>query len=145
MVLVDEVRKSLTALGYSLSDDGGIILTVETRDEIGAWSTTERRHVLEIQNQTTDNQDETQVKFNLFDSDTGGILNKGKPGTTIVTPSQYIVEISIDDATNGKRLWQAWATSDLGQNDSLNLMRSMVPALTGALGKTVSQETFKLQ
>jgi len=145
LTLVEVVKEALTASGYKLAEDGGMILTVETRSEIGAWSTTDRRHVLEIQSQTNSHSDETQVKLNLFDSNTGGILNKGSSGTSITTASQYIVEISLDDATNGKRLWQAWAAADLGQSDSLTLMRGMIPALSDALGKTVSRKTFQLQ
>lgn len=145
LALVEEVKKSLTARGYHLSDDGSMILTVETRSEIGAWSTTDRRHVVEIQSQTNSHSDEQQVKFNIFNSETGGILNKGSSGTTIVTPSQYVVEISIDNASDGKRHWQAWAAADLGQSSNLDLMRGMIPALTEVLGATVSQEKFQLQ
>jgi len=145
LVLVEEVKQALRARGHTVSDDGSMILTVETRDEIGAWSTTDRRHVLEIQSQTNSHSDETQVKLNLFDSNTGGILNEGTPGTSITTPSQYIVEFSIDDASNGKRLWQAWAAAELGQANSLDLMRGMIPSLSDALGKTITQETIQLQ
>lgn len=145
LALIEEVKNALTARGHGVSDDGRMILTVETRSEIGAWSTTERRHVVEIQSQTNSHSDDTQVKFNLFDSNTGGILNEGTSGTSIVTPSQYVVEISVDDANDGKRLWQAWAAADLGQSDSLDLMRGMIPALSEALGKTISRKPFQIQ
>lgn len=145
LALVEEVKQALTTRGYQLSDDGGMILTIETRDEIGAWSTTDRRHVLEIEGQTASHSDDAQVKLNIFDSESGGILNEGNPGTSIMTPSQYIVEFSIDNASNGKRMWQAWASADLGQFDSLDLMRGMIPALSDSLGKTISKETFRIQ
>ncbi|NQV44146.1 MAG: hypothetical protein HQ501_04545 [Rhodospirillales bacterium] len=145
LVLIDEVKKALKARGYPLSDDGGMILTLETRSEIGAWSTTDRRHTLEIKGETGSHSDDAQVKLNLFDSNTGGILNQGTSGTTIVTPSQYVIEISLDNATDGKRHWQAWAAAELGQSDGLTLMRGMIPALSDVVGKTVSQQTFHLQ
>lgn len=145
LALLEVVKEALRARGYSLSEDGDMILTVETRDEIGDWSTNDRRHVLEIQSQTNSHSDQTQVKLNLFDSNTGGILNEGSPGTSIMTPSQYIVDFTIDDATNGKRLWQGWAAADLGQFDSLDLMRGMIPALSDAIGKTIAREPFQLQ
>ncbi len=145
LALIEEVKKALTARGYGLAEDGRMILTVETRNEIGAWSTTDRRHVIEFQTQTNSHSDESEVKLNLFDTNSGGLLNKGSSGTAIVTPSQYIVEISVEDATNGKRLWQAWAAAGLGQSDGLALMRGMIPALSDALGKTVSRETFQLR
>ncbi len=145
IALVEEVRKSLTARGYRLADEGDMILTIETRSEIGAWDTTDRRHVVEIESQTNSHSDRQQVKLNLFNSQTGGILNKGSSGTTIVTPSQYTVEISIDNASDGKRHWQAWAAANLGQSSSLDLMRGMIPALSDVLGKTVSRQTFRIK
>jgi len=145
LALVEVAKKALTNRGHELAEDGGMILTLQTRSEIGAWSTTDRRHVVEIQSQTNSHSDDTQVRFNLFDSNTGGILNEGSGGTSIVTPSQYVIEIYLDDASNGKLLWQALARADLGQSDSLSLMRGMIPALSDALGKTVSRKNFQLQ
>ncbi len=145
LTLVEEVKKALATRGYGLAEDGRMILTVETHNEIGAWSTTDRRHVIEFQTQTNSHTSDSEVKLNLFNSNSGGLLNKGSGGTTIVTPSQYVVEISVEDATNGKQLWQAWATARFGQSDRLDLMRSMIPVLSDALGKTIPRETFQLR
>ncbi len=146
LALARELTQALTARGYTLSDNAALILTIETHDEIGAWTTTDRRHVVELKSRQSEyDDDESQIKFNLFNSNTGGILNQGSSGTSIVTPSQYELQITIDSAEGGRRLWEGWAGAELGQSDSYTLMRGMIPALADAIGKSVTRQTFPIQ
>ena len=80
-----------------------------------------------------------------LDSAQGGVFNEGRAhGTSIVTPSLYRIDATVDDRRNGERLWQAWATASLQQSDGATLTRSMVPVMVGSLGKTVRRQTFQL-
>ena len=139
LVLQKRIEGELKAQGYSVSGDGVLILTFETRDTVGAWSDTGRRSVLEFQYKNE------RLRLNLFDSAKGGVFNEGRAdGTSIVTPSQYRIDATVDDRRNGERLWQAWATASLQQSDGATLTRSMVPVMVGSLGKTVRRQTFQL-
>ncbi len=146
LILQQEFEKQLKRAGYKVTGTAGLILSFEVRDEIGAWSTTDRRHILELRARGgKEGGEDAQARFNLFDSNKGGMFNKGSGGTRIVTPSQYRIDVTIDDKTNGKRLWQAWSSADLSTYDSLELTRAMVPVIIKNLGKTVKQQTFELR
>ncbi len=147
LVLQKRIEGELTAQGYSVSGDGALILTFETRDTVGAWSDSGRRSVLEFQykNEEGIGGDNERLRLNLFDSAQGGVFNEGRAhGTSIVTPSLYRIDATVDDRRNGERLWQAWATASLQQSDGATLTRSMVPVMVGSLGKTVRRQTFQL-
>jgi hypothetical protein len=147
LVLQKRIEGELTAQGYSVSGDGTLILTFETRDTVGAWSDSGRRSVLEFQYKSEEGigGDNERLRLNLFDSAKGGVFNEGRDhGTLIVTPSLYRIDATVDDRRNGERLWQAWATASLQQSDGATLTRSMVPVMVGSLGKTVRRQTFQL-
>ncbi len=145
MALKQTFEQALRAAGYAPSDDATLTLTFEVRNEIGAWSETGRRHVLELTARGDgDGGDNAKALLNLYDTNRGGVFNRGSSGTSIVTPSQYRIDAQIDDRTNGKRLWQAWVTADLGDYDSRDLTRAMVPELVKSLGRTVKRQTFAI-
>ena len=145
MALKRTFEQALRAAGHLLSADATLILTFEVRNEIGAWSETGRRHVLELTARGGgDGGDNAKALLNLYDSNRGGVFNRGSSGTSIVTPSKYRIDAQIDDRTNGKRLWQGWATADLGGYDSRDLTRAMVPELVKSLGRTIKRQTFTI-
>ena len=147
LVLRERIEGELKAQGYSVSGEGALILTFQTRDTVGAWSDSGRRSVLEFEYKNVEGigGDNERLRLNLFDSAKGGVFNEGRAhGTSIVTPSQYRIDATIDDRRNGERLWQAWATASLQQSDGPTLTQSMVPAMVGSLGKTVRRQTFQL-
>ena len=147
LVLQERIEGELKAQGYSVSGDGALILTFETRDVVGAWNDAGQRSVLEFQYKSEEGigGDKENLRLNLFDSAKGGVFNEGRAhGTSIVTRSQYRIDATIDDRRNGERLWQAWATASLQQSDGPTLTQSMVPAMVGSLGKTVRRQTFEL-
>ncbi|MDP6787734.1 MAG: hypothetical protein QF830_01680 [Rhodospirillales bacterium] len=147
LVLRERIEGELKAQGFSVSGDGALILTFETRDSVGAWSDAGRRSVLEFQYKSEKGigGDNERLRLNLFDSAKGGVFNEGRAhGTSIVTPSQYRIDATIDDRRNGERLWQAWATASLQQSDGPTLTQAMVPAMVESLGKTVRRQTFQL-
>ncbi len=145
LLLKREFEKALRTNGYTVSNDADLILTFEYRGEIGAWSTIDRRTILELDaHGGRDGGEDAQARFNLYDSSRGGILNKGRSGTSIVTQSRYRLDASIDAKSNGKRLWQAWTIANLESHDGLSLTLAMVPVLVKSLGHTVKKQPFTL-
>ena len=146
LALQQEFERELTARGHTVSENAPLVITFEVRDEIGAWSTRDRRTVLELEGRGDSlGGHDHKARLNLFDSDRGGILNQGRgSGTSITTPSEYRIDATIDDRTNGRRLWQAWVTADLGYSDGPTLTRAMIPVIIGNLGKTVKRQPFEL-
>lgn len=146
LVIQKEFEQRLRALGYTVRPDAPLILSFDTRDEIGAWSDDGRRTVLELEGRGgVIGGDSARARLNLFDSDRGGIMNEGRSsGTNIVTPSRYRLDVSIDDRQSGERLWQAWATADLQQASGAALTRAMVPGTLRSLGTTVKNQAIEL-
>ena len=146
MVLADDFKRALRAKGYAVADDAPLVLTFETRDEMGAWNNGGRRHIVELTGtNATGSQETTKARVNLYDSATGGLFNKGSSQETeIVTRTSYRMDVSIDERKGGKRLWQAWATADLGAYEALPLLRAMVSPVTKAIGETVKRQPFTL-
>ncbi len=147
MVLKGIFENELKARGYAVSDDAPLVLTFETRSTIGVWSGYGQRTVIELKNIPDRVGSETPlVRLNLFNSSRGGMLNEGRRpgGDTEMTPSQYRLDASIDSRGDGKRLWQAWTTADLGQSDGLSLSKAMIPVVVESLGRNVKRQPFEL-
>lgn len=143
--LKKEFERILRARGFSISADAPLVITFETRDEIGGYKTRNRRAVLELQARGgREGGENARMRLNLYDSNSGGVFNQGKGETTVMTPSQYRLDVSIDNRTNGKRHWQAWAVANLGQSNGATLFRAMIPQMVGNMGKTVKSLTFGL-
>jgi hypothetical protein len=67
------------------------------------------------------------------------------PRTTVVTPAQYRLGLTLDQRASGERLWQGWTFADLSQGEPGELARAMVPRLADSIGRTVREESFPLQ
>ncbi len=147
MILQHVFEKALSDSGYKVASDAPLILTFETRDMVGAWSTNGYNTMLELRNNRDRKGSQTpKVLLNIYNSSRGGVFNKGKDksGTRIVTPSQYRMDVSIDNRNNGKRLWQAWTVANKGHRNSLVLTKSMVPVIVSGLGRTVKRMPFDI-
>ncbi len=147
LTLQKDFEHALKRKGYTISETADLILTFETRDAAGAWTGGGPNPFIEL----SDNHDQTgvnapRVRFNLFNSSRGGLLNPDRTETTrMVTPSRFRIDATIDDKTNGKRLWQGWSTTDIGAGGAGNLTRAMVPVLVDVVGQTVRRKSFPLQ
>lgn len=145
--LQKDFEHALKRKGYTISENADLILTFETRDAAGAWTGGGPNPYVEL----SDNHDQTgvnapRVRFNLFNSARGGLLNPDRIQTTrMVTPSRFRIDATIDDKTNGKRLWQGWSTTDIGASGARDLTRAMVPVLVDVVGQTVRRKSFPLQ
>lgn len=137
-------EKELRSRGYSVDANAPLVLDIETSDEIGAWSTGDRRTMFELQARSgSDGTDDASLRLNAFDSRTGGVFNEGNDNrTAIVTPSSYRIDVNIEDSRNGKRLWQGWAVANARTTSGRDLLRAMVPVIVGAVGRTEKQASF---
>ncbi len=145
LALVEHVEQTLRLKGRGVDDGATLILTIEPQAEVGAWSSNDRRHILELKGLSgPGTDDETEVKLNLFDSSSGGVLNEGNPGTQIMTKTQSVLLARLEDRSNGRQLWEAWVAADRTQQSTQKLLERMVPALVDAIGRTVKTEPIKL-
>ncbi len=147
LVVQKDLEEALRGAGYTVAEDAPLVLTFEIRNEQGAWSDSGTRTLLELQARGGETGGESaRARFNIFDSGRGGLLNRGRgKGTTIVTPTMYRLDATLDDRTAGRRLWQAWTTAPLGQWTALPLTRAMVPAVVDNIGQTVRRQPFALR
>lgn len=140
-----EFERELAAHGYTVQPGSPLVLTFETEDRIGSWSEGNRRTILELEGSGAPiGQDDAKARLNLFDSERGGIMNRGQGGRSAVNPSTYRLNVTIDDNGRGERLWHGWATADLQQSSGTALTRAMVPSLVQHLGQTVRSQPFDL-
>jgi len=146
LALRKDFERALTAKGYTIAKDANLILTFETRDTAGAWSGGGPNRFLELSNNDAQTGvDAPRVRLNLFNSARGGIFNPGRKDTTrTVTPSSFGIDVTLEDKTNGKRLWQGWSSADISVGDGRSTTQAMIPALIDGFGKTVKQKTFPL-
>ncbi|HER27098.1 MAG TPA: hypothetical protein ENI69_08315 [Rhodospirillales bacterium] len=145
LALQEEFERTLRENGFTISDSAQLTLTFETRDQIGAYKTRDRRAFVELSAKGgREGGENAKMLFNLYDSNTGGVFNEGKGETSIVTRSQFRMDVTIDDNSNGKRLWQAWAIANISQANNTAITKSMVPVLVKNLGSTVKRQTFSL-
>ncbi|MBL6929113.1 MAG: hypothetical protein ISR44_08050 [Rhodospirillales bacterium] len=148
LVLQEEFERALAERGFVVSGDAKYVLSFETSDVVGAYTERDTRHVVELSGSGgRGGGEDMRARVNMFDSSAGGLFNAGKGtgDTSIVTPTQYRMDATIDDKESGRRLWQAWAVADLEQSDGLTLTLAMVPVVAGAVGETVKQKTFSVR
>ena len=67
------------------------------------------------------------------------------PRTTVVTPAQYRLGLTLDQRADGVRVWQGWTIADLSQGEPSELARAMVPRLADSVGQTVREQAFDMQ
>jgi len=147
LILQKDFERELRNKGYTVSKDAPLILTFETRNSSGSWTGGGPNRIVEL----SDNHDQTginapQVRINLFNSARGGLLNsRRKEQTHTVAPTMFRIDITIDNKSDGKRLWQGWSSAELGLSTNRTLRRAMVPTIVDGIGKTVKKQSFPLE
>jgi hypothetical protein len=146
LILQKDFERALKSKGYTVGKDATLILTFETRDDSGAWAGGGENRFLELSN----NSDQSginapRVRLNLFNSKRGGLLNPDRRDVTrTVTPSSFRIDVSIDDKSNGKRMWQGWSSASARVGGNRETSRKMIPVLVDGLGQTIRRKTFSL-
>jgi hypothetical protein len=144
LILKADFERALRAKGYTISTDAKVVFTFETMDTAGAWTGEGPNPFVELSN----NPDQTgieapRVRFNLFNTQRGGILNPDRTEVTrMVTPSSFRIDVTIDGLTDGKRFWHGWGSIDIGAGDNREMTRAIVPVMVEGVGKTIRQQTF---
>lgn len=143
MRLAADIETELRIAGYTVSKSAPVVLSFEIKNVLGSQGAGGRRHFLEIEGRGTEHgRDEAKVRLNLFSSESGGVLNKGRGGES-AEPTRYILEATVD-RKSGPRLWQGQASAAYTKGQPELLVKNLVPILIRQLGKTVRGKTFKL-
>jgi len=146
LLLKADFERALRGKGYTISKDAKLVFTFETMDTAGAWTGEGPNPFVELSN----NPDQTgieapRVRFNLFNTQRGGILNPDRTEVTrMVTPSSFRIDVTIDSLTDGRRLWHGWSSINIGAGDNREMTRTMVPVMVDGVGKTVRQQKFQV-
>ena len=139
LAIVAELQRALTERGFSLAaDHGPVVLTLETGDPVGASRTTSGTDRVRI-------MDDRGRLFPGGELDVTRQVRLPLPRTTVVTPAQYRIGLTIDDRASGGRIWEGWAIADLSQGEPGDLARAMVPRLVASIGQTVREQVFTLE
>lgn len=150
LALLTEIERQLRDKGYEIREGAELVLSFELRDLEGAWTGGGTNSFLEFRN-TDDHTgtDAPEVRLNLFKSDKGGLINRlgnERPeGTRQIASSELRLDATLDNRSNGKRLWQGWSVIDLGPSDNFERQKRMVPPLIETFGQTTRQKTFPLR
>ena len=145
MILKQEFEHLLKIKGFSISKNAPLVITFETSSELGTYTTRNRRSVLQLEaHGGREGGEDARVRFNLFDSNSGGMFNQGKGETSLKTNGQYRLDVSIVNRTDGKHHWQAWTTSNQDRSGVGALILAMVPEMVSKMGIKVTDHIFDL-
>ncbi|NQV99271.1 MAG: hypothetical protein HQ483_06210 [Rhodospirillales bacterium] len=144
ILLVAEFVKQLEENGFTISKTAEMILNFESRDQIGDWDSGSSRHLLELEAKGgIGDADNRKARVNVFDSNRGGLLNKGSSGTgTSSTASKYRLEVTVEGRSDGKTYWRGWSVADLTSGEGLTLTKKMILPLVQSIGQTVRSQPF---
>lgn len=142
MMLKKEFEDALRAKGYTLDKNATLVLTFETRRQIGTAGSGGERTVMEIEaSGSSSEREEARMRLNLVDTGRGGLFNPG-PAAGRGSATQARIELSLDDTQNKRRVWQGWAVGEVDSAGGFALSRSMVAPLIDRLGRTARRESF---
>jgi hypothetical protein len=149
LAIKKDIEDALTNKGYTIgTDPKGIVLSFETRSQPGYWTSSRRRTFIELQGSAgsgTRAEKNSRGLVNLYDSQRGAVLNKGQQSVVTPAATVYRLDVNIDDKTEGKSLWLAWAVANLAEGDPVTLAESMVPVIVDNIGKSAKEQSFKLR
>jgi hypothetical protein len=138
LAVMRQLEAALTQRGVKLgAGEAPLLLTIDTSDSVGAWTAPHRTDRIRM-------MDDRDRLFPQGELDITRQARLPLEGTTVVTPAQYRLGLTLDDRS-GVRLWQGWAIADLSQGEPSELASAMVPRLADSLGNTVREEVFELQ
>lgn len=132
------LEQALSNAGFAVAtDSSSVVLSFETRRELGGGSTPSR--------QVTDRFIERHEQSDIGDQRYKPQIGKSSPqGPRGISASRFRLDATLDDRQSGKRLWRGWAIAPMQGDETNNLARAMAPVLAGSLGETVREETFEI-
>lgn len=145
LILKRKFEHLLKIKGFSISKNAPLVITFGTSNELSSYTTRNRRSILELDaHGGREGGERAQMRFNLFDSNSGGMFNVGKGETSLKTGGQYRLDVSVINRTNGKHHWQAWTTTNQGDSGERAPILAMVPEMVNRIGKKVTSQIFDL-
>lgn len=139
LAIMHELQAALKRRGVPVGgDQAPLMLTIDTGDSVGAWTAPPSSDQVPM-------MDDRGRLFPQGELDIARQARLPLAGTTVVTPAQYRLGLTLDARATGTRLWQGWAIADLTQGERGDLAAAMVPKLVNSLGQTVREESFELQ
>ncbi len=144
MELAKDIEQALKDRGFRIDKNAALVLSFEMRDTIGNYTPDERRTFVEVQGHGgRHGGEDASVMLNLYETNRGGVFNEGRqPGD--VVPSKYQIELTVDRKGSGRH-WQGLASANLTRSSGFELVKSMIPAIVGELGKTVKRRSITLK
>jgi hypothetical protein len=139
LAIKEDFKAALAAAGFGVAaDDARLVLTFETRENIGAGRAPQPQTTVRLRGR--EGRMSTSATRHL-----PKLIEAPRDGTRIYRPSRYRIDATIDDRSEGKRLWQGWAVAGLREHTHLFLAKTMVPAIVDNIGRTVREKPFPLQ
>jgi hypothetical protein len=137
--IAKELKRLLSERGFSIAvDQGTLVLTIDTGDAVGAWSSASETDRVQM-------RDDRGRLFPRGQLDVTRQVQLPLPRTTVVTPAQYRLGLTIETHGGGGPIWQGWAIADLSQGEPAELAQAMLPKLADSIGQTVREEGFTLE
>jgi hypothetical protein len=145
IILKQKFEHLLKTKGYSIRKNAPLLITFGTSNELSTYTSRNRRSILELDaHGGREGGENARMRFNLFDSNSGGMFNQGKGETSVRTNSQFRLDVSIVNRKNGKHHWQAWTTTNQGHTSGGDVILAMVPKMVSKIGERVTSQTFDL-
>ena len=139
LAIMHSLEAALRRRGAPLGGaDAPLLLTIDTGDSVGAWNAPPKADQVRM-------MDDRGRLFPQGELDISRQARLPVPGTTVVTPPQYRLGLTIEARATGARLWQGWTTAPLSEGEPADLAAAMVPKLAASIGETVREEVFDLQ
>ena len=139
LAVMRELEEALRQRGVRVGGgEAPLLLTIDTGDSVGAWTAPGVTDKIRM-------MDDRGRLFPQGELDMARQARLPLAGTTVVTPAQYRLGLTLDTRDSGTRLWQGWAIADLSQGEPSELAAAMVPKLADSLGRTVREEPFNLE
>lgn len=143
--IMQRIEEALRAEGYSVVADAPFVMNFEIRDRLGSLSTSDNRHLFRFESKGGRGGGENaKARVNVYDSQFGGLLNKGPAAPRVSNRTIYRLEVNIEKKTNNERLWDAWAEAELTSGDGNRLIERMVPVVVKNIGQTIKRKDFQV-
>lgn len=146
LALLTTLKDALIAKGYRIDPQAALIVTLDSREESGAWSDAGERTFLELRAKGgRGGGGDASARLNIFDSARGGLINQGQRAPERVTPTRIVYEIMVTTRNDGNRIWQAWASIAPQTAQETPANGAIAGALVESFGKTVRNRTFQVR
>lgn len=144
IAMKEQFERELINQGYAVEKGAQFILSIETRDESGKWSGGGSTSPIDIANsENHTGTDAPDVRVRIFDIQRGGLLNKKQEkNVTEVSPSEFRIDATLEDRSNGRRLWEAWTITKIEGTGDEATQRAMVAPIVSNIGKTIRDATI---